>query len=181
VPPAAWVALLRGINVGPHKRIAMPALRETLSRAGFENVRTYVQSGNVLLRSTASELELRDTLERLIHAEFGFEVDVLVRTDAQLAQVVANDPLGEVAQNPKRYQVTFLSAELEPTVLEKLNQLRAPREALAAHGREIYAWHPDGAARSKLWAALAGNTLGVTATSRNWTTVTTLLAMAQEV
>jgi uncharacterized protein (DUF1697 family) len=85
-----------------------------------------------------------------------------------------------VATNPKRYQVSFLSAEPEPGLVEKLAGLAVEAEGFAAAGRELYAWHPDGVARSKLWNALAGQGLGVTATARNWTTVTKLLEMADE-
>jgi len=94
--------------------------------------------------------------------------------------VVARNPLADVADNPKRYQVTFLSDELDGDVLRQLQARATESERLVAIGRELYAWHPEGVARSKLWAQLAGTGLGVTATARNWTTVTTLLDMAQE-
>ncbi|MBV9839693.1 MAG: DUF1697 domain-containing protein, partial [Solirubrobacterales bacterium] len=107
------VLLLRGINLGSTRRVAMPALRELLSDAGFDDVRTYVQSGNVVLSSDASPAQLARESERLIGERFGFEVDVVVRTRDELAEVVRLNPLGEVAVNPKRYQVSFLSAELD--------------------------------------------------------------------
>jgi uncharacterized protein (DUF1697 family) len=91
---------------------------------------------------------------------------------------VRRDPLAEVAVNPKRYQVSFLEAEPDPAVLRKIDALRVEPERLVAIGRELYTWHPDGIARSKLWAKLAGTGLGVRATARNWRTVTTLLEMA---
>ena len=90
------------------------------------------------------------------------------------------NPLGGVADNPKRYQVSFCSERPDPEIVSKLEAACVEPEALAVLGREIYAWHPDGVARSKLWTALGGKGLGVTATSRNWTTVTTLLEMADE-
>ena len=74
--------------------------------------------------------------------------------------------------------MSFLGAELEEGAVERLTELAAPGERVLADGRELYAWHPDGVARSKLWAKLAGTGLGVKATARNWTTVTTLLEMA---
>ncbi len=178
---AARVVLLRGINVGPNKRIAMPALREALADAGFEDVRTYVQSGNVVLSSTTSAKQLTAQCAELIRDTFGFDVDVVVRTRDELAEVVKRNPLSDVAENPKRYQVSFLSDEPRAEVVRKLKELKAPTEEFAAIGKEFYAWHPEGVARSKLWNALAGQGLGVTATSRNWTTVTTLLAMADEI
>lgn len=175
---AAQVALLRGINLGPNRRIAMAELRELFIGAGFGDVQTYVQSGNVVLSSETTAERLERRCEQLISERFGFDVDVVVRTRAELAAVVQRNPLPEAAVDPKRYQVSFLSGELEPGRVEELAQLAARSERLVAHGRELYAWHPDGVARSKLWAKLAGAGLGVKATARNWTTVTTLLEMA---
>jgi uncharacterized protein (DUF1697 family) len=174
------IVLLRGINLGPNKRVAMQELRELFSDAGFEDVRTYVQSGNVVLSSAEVPRELEASAERLIAERFGFEVPVVVRTRDELAAVVERDPLKDVAVNPKRYQVSFLERELDDETVERLQAVAAPGERLVADGRELYAWHPDGAARSKLWAKLAGSGLGVKATARNWTTVTTLLAIADE-
>lgn len=174
------VALLRGINLGPHKRVPMPALRELLGEAGFEQARTYVQSGNVVLSSDAEPEALERELEHLISDRFGFEVGVIVRSEEELAEVVKRNPLAKVAVEPKRYQVTFLFAELDPERVEELAALAAAPEQFVAHGRELYAWHPDGVARSKLWAKLGSTGLGVKATSRNWATVTTLLEMMRE-
>lgn len=174
------IAFLRGINVGPHNRIAMPALRELLSGVGFDGVRTYVQSGNVVLSSAEPPAELERRLEQLIAEQFGLEVGVVTRTAAELAEVVERNPLAEVASEPKRYQVTFLAEPPPPERVEQLASLATEAERFVAHGRELYAWHPDGVARSKLWAKLAGTALGAKATSRNWSTVTTLLEMARE-
>ncbi len=176
---SSLILLLRGINLGPHKRVAMPDLRALLSEAGFGDVRTYVQSGNVVLSSSGSPSDVAAESERLIADRFGFEVDVIARTGEELAEVVARNPLADVAVNPKRYQVSFLEAEPDPAVLERVAALRAEPERLVAIGRELYAWHPDGIGRSKLWSKLAGSGLGVRATARNWTTVTALEEMAR--
>jgi uncharacterized protein (DUF1697 family) len=174
------IALLRGINLGPHKRVAMPALRALLGEAGFQQVRTYVQSGNLVLASDADPEELARELEYLLADRLGFEVEVIARTQSQLAELVERNPLAKVAVEPKRYQVTFLAKELEPDRVEQLAALAAGDEQFVAHGRELYAWHPEGVARSKLWAKLGSTGLGVKATSRNWATVTTLLEMARQ-
>ena len=158
----------------------MPELRDVLADAGFGDVRTYVQSGNVVLTSRASPARVARTCEQAIAAQFGLEIDVLVRTHAELAQIVRRNPLGEVAVNPKRYQVSFLSAKPDREVVRNLAEAAVPPEQFVAQGRELYAWHPEGIARSRLWALLAGPGLGVTATARNWTTVTKLLALAEE-
>lgn len=180
IGPVRQIILLRGINIGPRNRIAMPALRELLSAAGFAGVRTYLQSGNVVLWSDARPQELARESERQILEAFGLQIGVVVRTRDELAAVVERDPLGEVAVNPKRYQVSFLSEELDAEIVGGLAALAAPTERFVALGRELYAWHPDGVARSKLSTGLARPGLGVTATARNWTTVTSLLAMADE-
>ena len=177
---ARHVVLLRGINLGPRNRVAMPALREALEEAGFENVRTHLQSGNVVLESSAKPEAVVREVERVISERFGLEIAVVVRTRAQLAAVVKRNPLGRVATEPKRYQVSFLSEKLPAKVVRELEAVAAPGEQVVAAGREVYAWHPDTIARSKLWAKLAGKDLGVTATARNWATVEALLALADE-
>jgi uncharacterized protein (DUF1697 family) len=176
---SSLILLLRGINIGPRKRVAMPELRELLSSAGFDDVRTYVQSGNVVLSSSGLASDVAAEAARLIAERFGFEVDVIARTGDELAEVVARNPLADVAVDPKRYQVSFLDAEPDPAVVERIAAVRAEPERLVAIGRELYAWHPNGIGRSKLWAKLAGPSLGVRATARNWTTVTALLEMAR--
>ena len=173
------IVLLRGINLGSQNRIAMPELREALGGAGFEDVQTYLQSGNVVLLSDASPEQVARKCKRQIAERFGLDIAVVVRTRAELAKVVKRNPLGKVAKNPKRYQVSFLAGKLDPKVVRKLEAAAAPTERVVVDGREIYAWHPEGVARSKLWAALAGKGLGVTATARNWTTVTKLLELAE--
>jgi uncharacterized protein (DUF1697 family) len=174
------VLLLRGINLGPNRRVAMPKLREVLAGAGLQDVRTYVQSGNIVVSSNEAPDKLARETERHIAKEFGFDVDVVVRTRDELAAVVELNPLADVATDPKRYQVSFLSAAPDPDVIESIGRLAIDPERFVAVGRELYAWHPEGVARSKLWAGLAGRKLGVTATARNWTTVTTLLEMADQ-
>ncbi len=171
------VLMLRGINLGPSRRVPMAELRALLGEAGYENVRTYVQSGNVVLAGAPEPAELERESRGLISERFGFDVPVVARTRDELAAVVKLDPLGDVAVDPKRYQVSFLSGELDAETVGRLRELAAESERLAVDGRELYAWHPEGVARSKLWNALAGKGLGVTATARNWTTVTTLLEM----
>src|SRR5712691_10363854 len=138
------VVLLRGINLGAHNRVAMPQLRELLSGAGFEDVRTYLQSGNVVLGSEASPEQLARRCERLISERFGLEIDVVVRTRDELAQVVRRNPLGEVAREPKRYQVSFCATEPDREIVSKLAARAVEPERFVAIGRELYAWHPAG-------------------------------------
>jgi uncharacterized protein (DUF1697 family) len=175
---AVHVAMLRGINVGGRRKVPMADLRALLTDAGYADVRTYVQSGNIVLSASLKAAEVERSLSELISERFGFDVPVIVRSRAQLAAVVKADPLGDVADNEKRYVVTFLSAKPSAEVVRKLEELARDSETLAASGRELYTWHPDGQAGSKLATALTGKALGVNATARNWTTVRTLLELA---
>ena len=175
---ARHVVLLRGINIGPRNRIAMPALRAALEEAGFTEVQTYLQSGNVVLESRAKPETVRRKVEKLIKDSFKLEIAVVVRTKAELAAVVKRNPHAKVATNPKTYQVTFLEQKLPAKTVRELEETAADDERVVVSGREVYAWHPKTIARSKLWSKLAGQGLGVTATSRNWTTVEALLELA---
>jgi uncharacterized protein (DUF1697 family) len=176
---ARHVVLLRGINLVRHKRIAMPELRAALLAGGFGDVKTYVQSGNLVLSSRASAEGVAKEVNRLVQKQFGFDVVVLVRSRAELEEIVRRNPLAKVASDPRRYLVTFLSAELPPHFAHDLHDV-AKQEPFAIIGREVYSWHPDGVGRSPLWERLAGKALGIAATSRNWSTVTTLLEMAHD-
>jgi uncharacterized protein (DUF1697 family) len=177
---ARHVVLLRGINLGSRNRISMPELRELLEGAGFDDVRTYLQSGNVVLSSKASPTQVARKVEKQIAERLGLEIDVVVRTRNEVAAVVRRDPLGKVATDPKRYQVNFLAAKPDRELVRKLDAATVEPEQFVVDGREIYTWHPKGIGRSRLWSMLADRRLGVTATARNWTTVTNLLALADE-
>ena len=176
---ARHVVLLRGINLVRHNRIAMPELRRALEADGFRDVSTYVQSGNAVLSSRASSDRVADRVHALIEKRFGLNIIVLVRSHAELTEVVRRNPLAKIATNPSRYLVTFLSDELSSGFADDL-ALVAKQEPFAIIGREVYSWHPDGIGRTPLWERLASKSLGIAATSRNWTTVTTLLAMAHD-
>ncbi len=173
------VALLRGINLGAHQRISMPVLRERLSAAGYRDPATYLQSGNIVLTSKLAADDLERELQDRIASWFELQVPVLVRTAAELAEVVAANPLRDVAENPKRYQVSFLSGPLDELAAARLRKLAVDPERVEIIGREVYAWHPAGVQRSRLASALASRQLGVSVTARNWATVTALLELAE--
>ncbi len=172
-----YVALLRGINVGPHKRVAMADLRALMAGLGYGEAQTLLQSGNAVFATDGPPEQVARDLEQKIAAELDVETEVVVRTGKELAEVVERNPLGEVASDPKRYQVSFLSAEPKPEVARELAALDFAPERLVLSGREIYAWHPHGIHSSKLAKQLSDRRLGVTATARNWNTVVKLLAM----
>jgi uncharacterized protein (DUF1697 family) len=174
------IVLLRGVNVGGKNRVPMPALREALEEAGLGPARTYLQSGNAVVDSSASPAALARDCERLIAERFELDIAVVVRTRAQLAKIVGHDPFGKAAENPKLYQVSFCSAKPDKAAVAKVAERAADGERLTAHGSEIYAWFPDGVGRSRLAAQLNSRSLGVTVTARNWSTVLALAALADE-
>jgi uncharacterized protein (DUF1697 family) len=155
----------------------MAELRGLLEEAGYEGVRTHLQSGNVVLSSGLPPRKLEAQLERQLADRLGMEVRVLVRTRAELAKVVAHDPLGSVSTNGSRYMVSFLSKKLPAKVARELEQADLAPEQLAVHGREIYAWYPNGMQRSPAAKLLDDRKLGVVSTARNWNTVTKLLEL----
>src|SRR3712207_3033581 len=108
------IALLRGINLGPARRVAMADLRELCAGLGYRGVQTYVQSGNVVFTSDSGPERVAEELSRAIARELGIETDVVVRSREELEDVVARDPFGALVDEPKRYQVTFLSADPDP-------------------------------------------------------------------
>jgi uncharacterized protein (DUF1697 family) len=173
-----YVALLRAINLGSRNRVSMPELRELLARDGHRDVATLLQSGNVVLTSRLSAARLERDLQKRIAEELGVDTPVIVRTRDELAAVVERDPLGDVADDPKRYQVTFLSEEPDAEVAAELAAADVAPERIELVGRELYTWHPNGIQRSKAERLRASKRLPA-GTARNWSTVTKLLELAR--
>jgi uncharacterized protein (DUF1697 family) len=174
------VVLLRGINVGRHKRVGMADLRALLTELGYGDVRTLLQSGNVVLTSGLQPRQLERQLASQLEEGLGFEIALVVRTRDELADAIERNPLGGVATDPSKYLVSFLSAELEPAIARELSAADVAPARLAISGRELFCWHPNGLAASPLAKLLGTKPLGVTSTARNWSTVTKLLALADD-
>ena len=172
------IALLRGVNLGRNRRLDMAALRSVLERLGYENARTFLQSGNIVLTSGKAPERVKAELEKQIAAQLQLETEVFMRTRDEIAAVLELDPLGDVVDNPSWYQVSFLAATPPAGVLRELATADFAPEQVVVRGREIYAWHPEGLQRSPLAKMLTAERLGVSATARNWNTVTKLLALA---
>jgi uncharacterized protein (DUF1697 family) len=174
------IALLRGINLGPNRRIAMGELRELLTGHGYGDVRTLLQSGNVVLTTRLGPEKLARTLERQIAEGLGVDPAVIVRSRDELAAVIDRNPLRDVADDPKRHTVHFLAGAPDPDGVREIEAADVGPERFAAHGRELYTWHPEGIQRSPLVRLITEKRLGVAATARNWNTVTKLLELAEE-
>jgi len=176
---ATRIVLLRSVNLGSSRRVRMEALRELLGARGYGNVRTFLQSGNVVLETPAGGKQLESSLERELADGLGFEVDVFVRTPAELAAVLERDPFAGTATDGARYLVTFLRRAPTKAVVTRLAAVDLAPEQLAVSGREIYSWHPGGVGRSELAKLLSERALGIAATARNWNTLEKLLALAE--
>jgi uncharacterized protein (DUF1697 family) len=172
---ARQIALLRGINVGKAKRVAMARLREVFAEQGLTDVKTYVNSGNVVFSGRKTSAA---RLEQAIEAAFGFEVAVVVRTRDEIADVLAANPLAKVATNASRHLVVFADRELDPASVADLDRDALKPDVFALRGREAYLWLPDGVHTSKLAKAMNDKKLGATVTARNWRTVEKLLEIA---
>ncbi len=167
-----YIALLRAINVGGTKKLLMADLRAMFEAAGCTDVRTYIQSGNVVFRA---EPALAARIPALIQARIadskGFEVPVVSRTAAELDAVVTGNPFLATGADPAQLHVGFLADAPSESRVAELDPDRSPRDAFEMRGREVYLHFPNGTARSKLTVDYLDRVLGTTITIRNWRTV----------
>lgn len=169
---STFIALLRGINVSGKNKIPMADLRSHIVSAGFEDVRTYVQSGNLLVSCKGGSVaRVRDEVHQVIESEFGFHIPVMVRTPKQWRSVVAGNPYLAEGIDTKRLYVAFLDRKSKPTDAAKLDTIKLGPDGYSLAGSEIYLDLPSGAGRTKLTNAAIEKKLGVVATTRNWRTV----------
>lgn len=170
-----FIALLRGINVGGRHKVAMADLRALFAEAGGEDVTTYIQSGNVVFGHRArSPDKLGGELEQRIEAMAGFTVAVVLRTAAQMAAVVSDNPFPDV--EPTKVHVTFLSSDPPAGALDKVDAAAFAPEEFVLAGRHIYLHLPNGMARTRLPQAL--DVFPTPVTTRNWRTVLKLVELA---
>jgi uncharacterized protein (DUF1697 family) len=172
------VALLRGINLGK-RRLPMKDLARIFEAAGCADVRTYIQSGNVVYRAGAALARRVPVLvEAAIAERFGYDAPVVTRTAAELAAVVRANPYPDQAEaNPKSVHVGFLRDRPPAPAVAALDPDRSPPDTFVVRGREIYFHFPNGMAKSKLTNPWFDSRLGTVSTMRNWRTVTTLQEM----
>ena len=176
-----YVALLRGINVGQHKRVAMAALRDLLGDLGHTEVRTHLQSGNAVFTSAPRTAEeVAQAIEGRITDDTGYDVKVVVRTSDEMASVVDANPLVDSMTDPAKMLVAFLSAEPAAERLAGIEPGDYEPEKFAVRDREIYLWCPGGIRDSKIVEVFSDKRLGVDVTARNWRTVTKLAELARE-
>jgi uncharacterized protein (DUF1697 family) len=173
-----YAVLLRGINVGRAKQVAMADLRATLEGLGLESVTTLLRSGNAVFTAPRrSSRSLERDIERALKSELGLDSTCLVRTAAELRRVVAADPFGETASNGSRYLALFLSTQPTAAALREHDPRALAPDEIRLGDRVIYQWCPGGFMEAPALGPFVEKHLGVRTTGRNWNTVVKLLAL----
>ncbi len=166
------IALLRGINVGGHRKVAMSALNTAFEGLGLSEVQTYIQSGNVVFTGAAQRPDLEAAIERT----FGFAVPISLRSAAEWSEIIARNPYPTQAeQGGGKLHVFFLDDEPSPANLAALRAVKSGEDEWSCAGRELYLWTPGGLHQTKLSVE---RKLKVGATARNWRTVLKLGELA---
>ena len=172
------VAFLRGINVGGKNKLPMNDLAAMFQKAGCDDVRTYIQSGNVLFRANLALAEnIPSLISTLILSDFGHRIPVVTRTARELQEVVNANPFAGAGIEADKLHVLFLANAPDHAHVETLDPNRSPGDEFAVMGREVFLHCPNGIARSKLTNSYFDSTLSTTSTARNWRTVRKLLEM----
>lgn len=174
---STWVALFRGINVGGHNRLPMKSLLAILEGLGCSDVKTYIQSGNAVFRSTKTNpVAIQDEIRNCVSSEHGFDPMVLLLPDKALTLARDANPFPEGESEPKTLHLFFMAKRPMDVDEEKLEELQSETERYAIKDKVFYLHAPDGIGRSKL-AAKVERCLGVPVTARNWRTVNKVLAL----
>lgn len=176
------ISMLRGVNLGPHNRIKMDDLRALYKSCQLEDLRTCVQSGNVIFRTREKNVaKLVKKIQAGIEQEFGFRPEVILRTIEELKQALAANPFRNRRDiEPSKLLITFLSAQPAAEAHSAIRDLKPQREELHLIGRELYIYFPDGIGRSKVRWSSVEKLFKVTGTARNLNSVVKMLEIAEE-
>jgi uncharacterized protein (DUF1697 family) len=175
------ISMLRAINVGGHSVIKMDALRALYTSLKFENPQTYLQSGNVIFKTSERNLDaIAKRIQSAIEKKFACRPDVILRTTAELRSVVAKNPFAKRPNiEPGKLLIALLSSDPSDVARKTLQDQKFAPEELHVSGRELYIYFPDGMGKSKLPWPRIYKILNTPGTGRNWTSVTKMLAMAE--
>jgi uncharacterized protein (DUF1697 family) len=171
---ATYVAFLRGVNLGPSNKIAMPALRTMAEDLGYTDVATYINSGNLIISSSKKTATVEREISDAIKKTFGRTIDVTVRTPAQLDKILAENPYPD--GNPSQVTVAFLTKTPAAEAKDKLAAVAKDYEPFTFFGQQVYVNYSKGIGRSKL-AEKFSDIIGVSSTVRNIRTVQKVLAL----
>ncbi len=178
--PATYLALLRGINVGGKNKLPMKDLAGLFVEAGCDDVRTFIQSGNVIFKAMPRvSAAIPGLIATQIADRFGYKTPVMLRTIAELGDVILNNPFIKAGIAEDTLHVLFLADLPSPRSIESLDHGRSPPDAFVVRGREVFLNCPQGAAKTKLTNAYFDSKLATTSTGRNWRTVTALLKLME--
>jgi len=173
-----YAAFLRGINVGGHNKIKMETLRETVAALGHTNVKTYINSGNVIFDTVETgDKKLAAEIERAIETEFSLKIKVMARTIDEIEDIIKNNPFAGQFENDKDLHVLFLNEELPKEKREFLLSNNNENEQFAVRNREIFCLLRVSVLDSLLGRDYIGKKLKVTATARNWRTVNKIMEL----
>jgi uncharacterized protein (DUF1697 family) len=175
------IALIRGINVGGHRAIAMSDLRDMLAGLGFDGARSLLQSGNLVFRCAAqTDVSLEGLLEIEAEKRIGLHADFFIRSAKEWREVVARNPFRKEAErDPSHLVVMFLKAAPNANDVKAVTAAIAGPEIVRADERQLYIVYPAGIGRSQLTNALIEKKLGIRGTARNWNTVLKLAALCE--
>jgi uncharacterized protein (DUF1697 family) len=174
----SYAVLLRGINVGGNKKVAMADLRQLLSGLGFTDVQTLLQSGNAVFGYRRTKPEgLARRIEGAVEDQLGLEVSCIVRSREEMLAVIADNPLPPAATDGSKFLVVFLSGSPDPGLLAEHDPVELAPDRIRLGDRVIYQWCPDGILAAPAVAGFVEKYLSVTTTGRNWNTVTKLGAL----
>src|SRR2546423_4527685 len=178
---AVFVSLFRGINVGGHRKIKMDELKAVHESLGFRDVVPYIQSGNVVFKSDdADVVQLQKQLEEGIEKNFGFHVDVIIRTSAEFSDILEKNPFqNQPDRESKWLAVMFLATRPDDLAQEDLLKTYIGPEEFCVIDKEVYIYYTDGIGRSKLSHTLIEKKLKTFGTARNWNTVLRLWEIMQ--
>lgn len=173
-----YIALLRGINVGGHKKVPMAELRDLLTNAGFQNVQTYIQSGNVIFQSSKNASELETEIQKLIHSHFGFEVSVIVKNNNELQAIFETCPFSEEKKEDSYF--ILLSDIPNEHVIEKTQGIIYENEEVVIKNDCLYFYSSAGYGRTKFNMNTYERKLKVVGTARNYKTMVKLLSLSSD-
>ena len=167
------VALFRGINVGGHRKVAMKDLKAMHEALGLKNVIPYIQSGNIIFTCDDAEVtNVQSRIEDGFEKQFGFHAEVIIRTAAELGEVIENTPFrDQPAKEPERIVVMFLTSHVAANVQQELLKAYNGPEEIFLLGKDMYIYYPDSIGRSKLSGSWLEKKLSTSGTARNWNTV----------
>jgi uncharacterized protein (DUF1697 family) len=177
---SANVALLRGLNVGGKNCVPMTKLAQLFVDAGCTDVRTYIQSGNVIFKASQSKIgKLPGIITKRIEESFGFKIPVVLRTAEQIGETLQNNPFLKAGAAEETLHVFFLACVPDARNVTGLDPERSLPDAFFVRGQDIYVQLPNGMARTKLNNAYFDSKLATTSTARNWRTVLKLFELMQ--